>query len=280
MLPVTTLHSLALLCEVATAFISLLIFQRSIRELRWAWLIIAIGLSMMAIRRIGLVFNITRSEHYDLIDASLSLPIAACLLLGILGLNKLLISQENKRLLIETLAQFDPLTNSYSRSQILYRISAEIERSKRSHRSFSLLEFDIDHFKYVNDQFGHLVGDETLTGLVKLTKEVIRTGDSLGRIGGEEFLILLPETDSLEAAALAQRLLTYIENATIETRAPKPIKITVSIGITTFCPQDSPNIERGILLNEIIRKADIAMYEAKKNGRNRLAIWSPLQAPN
>lgn len=278
--PAITLHSLVLLCEVTTAFISLLIFQRSIRELRWAWLTIAIGLGMMAIRRLGLILHGTQSEQYNSIDSALSLPIAACLLLGILGLNKLLLSQENKRLLIETLAQFDPLTNSYSRSQILYRISEEIERSKRSHRSFSLLEFDIDHFKYVNDQFGHLVGDETLTGLVKLTKEVIRTGDSVGRIGGEEFLILLPETDSQEASALAERLLRYIENTSIQTKAPKPIKITVSIGVTTFCPQDSPNIERGILLNEIIRKADIAMYEAKSNGRNRLAIWSPLQAPN
>lgn len=277
MLPILTLYYLTLACEVITVCISILIFQKAIRPLRWAWLIIAIGLSMMAIRRISLILNVTHLEHYDFIDAILSLPIAACLLLGALGLNKLLLTLENKHLLIETLAQFDPLTNSYSRSQILYRISEEIDRSLRTHRPFSLLEFDIDHFKYVNDQFGHQIGDEVLINLVRNTKEVLRTVDSVGRIGGEEFLLLMPETDSQGASELAERLRAHIESATNQTKAPTPIKITISIGVVTFYPNNTFNIERGILLNEIIGKADMAMYEAKNNGRNQVAIYRESQ---
>jgi diguanylate cyclase (GGDEF)-like protein len=273
MLPVLTLYYLTLVCEVITVFISILIFQKSIKPLRWAWLIIAIGLSMMAIRRIGLILNVTQLEHYDFIDAILSLPIAACLLLGALGLNKLLLTLENKQLLIETLAQFDPLTNSYSRSQILYRISEEISRSLRTKRPFSLLEFDIDHFKYVNDQFGHPVGDEVLINLVRNTKEILRTVDSVGRIGGEEFLLLMPETGSQGASELAERLRAHIESAPNQTKAQTPIKITISIGVATFYPNNPFNIERGILLNEIIRKADMVMYEAKNNGRNQVAVY-------
>lgn len=274
---VLALYCVTLLCEVATVFILFLIFKKSMRALRWAWLMLAIGICMMSVHRAGLILNIIQSEHYDLIDAVFSLPIAACLLLGVLGLNKLLLALENEQLLIETLAQFDPLTNSYSRSQILYRISEEIQRCTRSQRSFSLLEVDIDHFKRVNDKFGHPVGDEILIGLVRHLKEVLRSGDSLGRIGGEEFLILLPETDSQGAAQLAERLRAHIESTVNQTAASGPIKITISIGIATFEARNSLNTPRGIILNEIVGKADIAMYEAKNQGRNRIAIYTDSQ---
>ena len=271
------IYCLSLACNLATAVISFILFKRSIISLGWAWLIISLGLSLMSVKMAGSLFKLIQEGHFDLMDAILSLPVSVCLLVGSIGLKNILLKADNKYLLLETLAQFDPLTNSYSRSQILYRISEEIDRSLRTHRPFSLLEFDIDHFKYVNDQFGHQIGDEVLIDLVRHTKEVLRTVDSVGRIGGEEFLLLMPETDSQGAYKIAERLRAHIESATNQTKAPTPIKISISIGVATFQLSNSLQIERSILLNELIRQADMAMYEAKNNGRNQVAIYRESQ---
>ncbi|MBU3626363.1 GGDEF domain-containing protein [Polynucleobacter sp. JS-Safj-400b-B2] len=195
-------------------------------------------------------------------------------MLGVLGLKKLLFKADNNQLTLETLAQHDPLTNSLSRTEILYRISEEINRSRRNKHSFALLEMDIDHFKNVNDQFGHHVGDTILANLVRHSQEAVRSIDIVGRIGGEEFLILLPETAAEGAAQIAERLREHIANTANVTSASKPINITISIGVAIFNPKKNPTIERGILLNELVNQADLAMYQAKNEGRNRVAFWS------
>ncbi|QWE25374.1 GGDEF domain-containing protein [Polynucleobacter sp. AP-Elch-400A-B2] len=228
----------------------------------------------MISRRINPIVHVFESGQYDLLDALLSLPISGFLLLGVLGLKRLLLKTNEALLALETFSQLDPLTNSLSRTEILYRITEEIDRSRRNKHSFALLEIDIDHFKNVNDQYGHHVGDEVLTGLVRLSKEALRSIDMIGRIGGEEFLILLPETEAKGAAQIAERLREYIANAINDTSAPTPIKITISVGVTIFNPNENPRIERGIALNELIQKADLAMYQAKNGGRNRVAFWS------
>jgi diguanylate cyclase (GGDEF)-like protein len=224
-------------------------------------------------RRIGPIFHIFESGRFDLFDAVLSLSISGFLLLGVLGLRKILIKVDNKQLVLETLAQFDPLTNSLSRTEILYRVSEEIDRSRRNKHTFALLEIDIDHFKNVNDQFGHHVGDEVLANLVRHSKETLRSIDAIGRVGGEEFLILLPETEAKGAAQIAERLREHIANAINGTSAPIPVKITISVGVTIFEPNENPRIARGIVLNELMNKADLAMYQAKNEGRNRVAFW-------
>jgi len=227
----------------------------------------------MISRRINPIVHVFESGHYDLLDALLSLPISGFLLLGVLGLKKFLLKTSNALLALETLSQLDPLTNSLSRTEILYRISEEIDRSRRNKHSFALLEIDIDHFKNVNDQFGHHVGDEVLIGLVRHSKETLRSIDIIGRIGGEEFLILLPETGAEGAAQIAERLRECIAKATNETSTLTPVKITISVGITIFNPDENPRIERGIVLNELMNKADLAMYQAKNEGRNRVVFW-------
>ena len=230
-------------------------------------------------RRIGPIFHIFESGHFDLLDAVLSLPISGFLLLGVLGLRKILIKVDNNQLTLETLAQFDPLTNSLSRTEILYRVSEEIDRSRRNKHSFALLEMDIDHFKNVNDQYGHHVGDEVLVSLVRNTKEAVRTIDTVGRIGGEEFLILLPETEAEGVAQIAERLREHVANAENKTSSPTPVRITISIGITIFNPNKNSRIERGIVLNELMNEADLAMYKAKNEGRNRVAFWNASTPP-
>jgi len=273
------LYSLALICQIFASLISLSLFRHSATISRWGWLFLATGLSLMIGRRIGPIFHIFESGRFDLLDAVLSLPISGFLLLGVLGLRKILIKVDANQLALETLSQFDPLTNSLSRTEILYRVSEEIDRSRRNKHSFALLEMDIDHFKNVNDQFGHHVGDEILLNLVRHSREAIRSVDAIGRIGGEEFLILLPETNTEGAIQIAERLRKHIANAINDTSALIPVKITISVGVTIFNPNENPGMARGIALNELINKADLAMYQAKNEGRNRVAFWSASTPP-
>jgi diguanylate cyclase (GGDEF)-like protein len=273
------LYSLSLLCQVLASLISISLFKNSTTIYRWGWLFLAIGLSLMISRRINPIVHVFESGHYDLLDALLSLPISGFLLLGVLGLKKLLLKTSDALLALETFSQFDPLTNSLSRTEILYRITEEIDRSRRNKHSFALLEMDIDHFKNVNDQCGHHIGDEVLTGLVSHSKEALRSIDTIGRIGGEEFLILLPETEAAGAAKIAERLREHIANAENKTSSPTPVRITISIGVTIFNPNKSSRIERGIVLNELMNEADLAMYQAKNEGRNRVAFWSAATPP-
>ena len=267
------LYCLSLLCQVFASLVSLSLFRHSATIYRWGWLFLATGLGLMIGRRIGPIFHIFESGRFDLFDAVLSLSISGFLLLGVHGLRKILIKVDNKQLVLETLAQFDPLTNSLSRTEILYRVSEEIDRSRRNKNTFALLEIDIDHFKNVNDQFGHHVGDEVLANLVRHSKETLRSINAIGRVGGEEFLILLPETEAKGAAQIAERLREHIANAINGTSAPIPVKITISVGVTIFEPNENPRIARGIVLNELMNKADLAMYQAKNEGRNRVAFW-------
>ena len=267
------LYCLSLLCQALASLISLSLFKYSAKVYRFPWLLLALGLALMIGRRVEPIIHIYETNSYDLADALLSLPISGFLLLGVIGLRKLLLKSDDNQLTLETLAQFDPLTNSLSRSEILYRVSEEIDRSRRNKHSFALLEMDIDHFKNVNDQLGHHVGDEVLINLVRHSQEAVRSIDSVGRIGGEEFLILLPETNTEGAIQIAERLREHIANTTNETSAPTPVRITISIGVTIFNPNENPGMARSIALNELINKADLAMYQAKNEGRNRVAFW-------
>ncbi len=269
-----SLYGLSLLCQVIAAFISILFFKHSSKVFRWAWLFLAIGLGLMIVRRVTPILHIFEFGHHDLLDAIFSLFISVFLLLGVIGLKKLLNKTDGALFALEAFTQLDPLTNSLSRTEILDRISKEIDRSRRSKHCFALLEMDIDHFKNVNDQFGHRIGDEILTSLVKHSKDTLRSIDTIGRIGGEEFLILLPETSVDGATQFAERLRENIANMVNETSSPTPIKITISVGVTIFDPNMNPLVERGIVLNELMNEADLAMYQAKNQGRNRVALWS------
>ena len=266
-------YSISLLCQVGAAAFSIGLIKSTTYIYRWAWLSLALGLTLMLGRRISPLLNIYTTGQYNFTDAVLSVPISGLLLLGVIGIRKIIFQINSNNSLLLTLSQLDPLTQCFSRTEIFYRITEEIERSRRSNHSFALLEMDIDHFKNVNDQYGHDVGDEVLIGLVRNAKDVMRKIDSVGRIGGEEFLILLPETGVEEAMLAAERLRSHIANTTDLSYDIRDLKITISIGVTVFHPQDSLRMQKGEVLAEIIKQADIAMYEAKNTGRNRVAIW-------
>lgn len=178
-----------------------------------------------------------------------------------LGIKRALLYQE-----VQELAITDGLTQVFSRRYYLERFAEEINRSKKFGYLFSCLMIDIDHFKNYNDRYGHLVGDAILKELSKVIKENIRQIDLMGRYGGEEFSIILPETDREQARLAAERIRQAIEERHIKAY-DEDLKITVSMGVSEF-----PKHGKGI--NQLIDSADSALYKAKQAGRNRVCVYS------
>ncbi len=168
---------------------------------------------------------------------------------------------------MKLLATVDPLTGAYNRRQGDALIAAEFSRHARSGITFAVLMLDVDHFKSVNDRFGHEAGDAVLCALVRECQATLRRIDAVARWGGEEFLLLLPGTDANQALIIAERLRAAIEAGSIPNRTGAPIGVTVSIGVAAL-GDETPA--------DLIRRADAALYAAKTAGRNRvvLAAWS------
>ncbi len=159
------------------------------------------------------------------------------------------------------LATRDWLTHIFNRRTFTDLANRELGRASRSDHETSLLMIDIDHFKHVNDSFGHPTGDEALIHLVRIIKDSVRVQDLYARFGGEEFVVLLAETSTIEAYQIAERLRERVADSTLVINN-NTIKMTISIGISTAIGHDNPHLET------MINQADIAMYEAKNAGRN------------
>lgn len=166
---------------------------------------------------------------------------------------------------VQALSIIDTLTNVFNRRYYLERFKEELERSMKFKYTFSCLMVDIDYFKSFNDRYGHIVGDAILRDVSKTIQENIRQIDLLGRYGGEEFSIILSETDKNIAKLAAERIRKAIEEKHIKVY-DEELKITVSIGISTY-PGDSKDIEG------LIDKADSALYLAKQQGRNCVCLY-------
>jgi diguanylate cyclase (GGDEF)-like protein len=161
---------------------------------------------------------------------------------------------------IQEIAITDGLTQAFSRRHFLERAKEELRRSRRFKYNFSFLMLDIDRFKAFNDNYGHLVGDAILRQVSATIKETIRQIDFIGRYGGEELSIVLPETEKEQAILAAQRIRSEIESRSINAY-DEQVRVTASIGVATF-PQDA------VELPVIIEAADEALYQAKSMGRN------------
>jgi two-component system cell cycle response regulator len=163
----------------------------------------------------------------------------------------------------------DPLTGLYNRRYVGAHLEGLLARHDEGGKGPALLMFDIDHFKVINDTWGHLVGDEVLCEVAKRTLHDVRSFDLVARYGGEEFVVLMPETNMTLALVVAERLrLSIGEKPFVVPGAPNEIPVTVSIGVATLDPGDGPT--------ELLRRADEALYAAKNNGRNRTMTW-PLE---
>lgn len=164
---------------------------------------------------------------------------------------------------LERLATTDSLTGALNRGRFMARAGDEVSRALRYGRPLSAIMLDIDHFKKINDTHGHATGDEAIRSVVRVCRTLVRGADVLGRLGGEEFAILLPETPPQGAVLLAERLRRAL--AVTEVRMPGGVGVTftVSIGVSALRPGEQA-------VSALLARADEALYRAKNGGRNRV----------
>jgi len=165
---------------------------------------------------------------------------------------------------LERQARTDFLTGIANRRHFLDLADQELARTRRYGRPFSMLMLDLDMFKNVNDRYGHRVGDLTLQKVVDVCKQILREVDVFGRLGGEEFGIMLPETDSEQAVQVADRVRQAIAEASVRLPQGGSVGVTASIGVATYSPDDD--------VDAVLSRADRALYAAKRSGRDRVSM--------
>ncbi|MET0102994.1 MAG: sensor domain-containing diguanylate cyclase [Sedimenticola sp.] len=183
--------------------------------------------------------------------------------IAIIGVGRDITDKKQAEFRLEKLATYDSLTGLFNRQALEVRLEKEVDRASRYAHPLSILMLDIDHFKEINDAYGHQVGDEILRDCSALLNDLIRKTDYAGRYGGDETIVVLPETSSSQAVELAERLRTRIADERFTTVENEPLNITVSLGVATYPDNASQQ-------KELMRAADDAMYKAKESGRNRV----------
>lgn len=201
-------------------------------------------------------------------------PVQLAIFAGFISLSMLgsmgfiLMIKEKADRVIRALAMIDSLTGIYNRRAFMSRAEKEYAISQRNKLPLALLMLDIDYFKRINDEYGHPAGDAVLVEVARILGARIRTQDTLGRFGGEEFCIILPATDEVGAMVLAEKLRFAVENIVLKF-AQKEISITISIGVTV-CQAACTNCKQSF--QKLIDDADAALYHAKHEGRNRVSM--------
>lgn len=225
-------------------------------------LAIGVLLFLATIQLMRLAGSLTRpfprdSEFFDASTLNLIYITGFTFSVLLFSISTLLMAAERLRTELEHLAAHDSLTQALTRRHMNEACGKELERCHRHGRSMALLLLDLDHFKAVNDSYGHQAGDRVLVNFVTQVNTLLRQPDQLGRFGGEEFMLLLPETSSEEAILVAERIRAI---CAVDDQAPS---CTVSIGVTTN-RRDTDTVDT------LLARADAAMYRAKANGRNRV----------
>jgi diguanylate cyclase (GGDEF)-like protein len=177
---------------------------------------------------------------------------------------------KEKNALLEKMSMTDELTGLYNRRYFYDHINMQIALAKRHTYAIACLLIDIDHFKNINDTYGHDVGDKVLKGAANVMKGKMRGGEVLARFGGEEFIVCLIKTSHDGAVSAAERMRKAVEDANLSDDANNPFKVTISIGVALYPQQGLENSD------DVIKAADKVLYCAKRAGRNRIAVYSEL----
>jgi diguanylate cyclase (GGDEF)-like protein len=204
-----------------------------------------------------IILNIVHTVYalkIEFTPVSFVIPTFAGLLFGLLLAHIKILSAK-----LSKIAYTDSLTHIYNRLHFAHFLDIEIDKAKRYGSKFSIIFFDLDHFKKVNDNYGHMVGDEVLEEITKIVSRANRSADIFARYGGEEFIILTPETDISGALIHAERLRNEIEKYEFD----KVGHITSSFGVTEFITEKDS-------VETLLDRADKALYLAKEYGRNRV----------
>ncbi|AOG25372.1 GGDEF domain-containing protein [Acidovorax sp. RAC01] len=187
-------------------------------------------------------------------------------------------ADENNRVM----AARDPLTGVANRRSLVASLDRDVARALRTHESIAVMMVDIDHFKRVNDIYGHPVGDQVLCSVVNVLRERVRAQDLVGRYGGEEFMVVLPDTGLAGAEQLARALCRavadsrcHVSAADVPGSSPGGVDIEVTVSIGVYGGQ----LEQGDSWDLLIAAADRALYQAKENGRNRVEVATSLRSP-
>jgi len=171
------------------------------------------------------------------------------------------------------LASVDDLTQLYNRRYFFERFNQEVERAMRYQRPVSCIILDIDFFKQVNDSYGHLAGDQVLIDIANILKNNCRQSDLAGRYGGEELILLLPETEANGTMIIAERIREMIEEHRTLDGKGVVIAVTVSMGVASLTGPELRNLDKR---ERIVQYADDALLLAKKKGRNRIEFYRPV----
>lgn len=207
--------------------------------------------------------NRTIEQHYHMLAM---IGLALLLVAAAVGLSTAR-AQKRVRSITEQLrlsATTDELTGLHNRRFFMHSLDIEVARARRNGDPLSVAVADVDHFKRVNDRYGHAGGDEVLRALARIFETIMRTGDVVGRLGGEEFAILMPDTDEIQARVACERLRAAIAGRKIRLPGGEEIPVTVSTGIALLVPGDDRD--------KLVTRADHALYRAKEGGRNQVRL--------
>lgn len=232
---------------------------------RFLSIVFALGV-VVAVWRIT-TLPIAVHEADDIFDRNLVQQIYLGMFsLGVLGLSIgfILLANERLRVELEFMATRDPMTGALNRREFFRRADLEWARSMRSHRPLAVITSDIDFFKKVNDTYGHHIGDLVIKDYTNRTARMLRVSDVLARFGGEEFVILLPDTGMVEARAVAERIRHEIESQRIKSMPHYTVSLGISVAQGDAC--QAADVEA------LIAEADAALYRAKQRGRNRVEM--------
>jgi two-component system, cell cycle response regulator len=205
----------------------------------------------------------------DYLTKPINFPELEARVRSMLRIKRLQDQLEEKNRELEQLSISDGLTGLYNHRHLHEILAEEYERSRRTREPVSLVMFDLDRFKEVNDTHGHQAGDRVLVELAAILRESAREIDKLGRYGGEEFMAILPDSDPAAAATFAQRVREMVERQRFEIQKEAPLHMTISAGFATY-PHDGADNPR-----RLVHQADLALYSAKNSGRNRVVHFSP-----
>ncbi|WP_273869028.1 GGDEF domain-containing protein [Serratia odorifera] len=213
----------------------------------------------------------TPSTRGALLDTLMS----ARLGIAMLVMGPLIVSSSiavNRKLMrrLEHSASHDFLTGTLTRSALMRKTRELLEQKQRCKEAVSLLLIDVDHFKLINDSYGHVIGDRVLANFIHLLRRELRPDQLLGRLGGEEFAIVMPRALAAQAVAMGEYLRRQVEKAQIDTGDRAPLKLTISVGVASLAMNEDKSLE------QLMNMADIALYRAKSLGRNKVEPFNVL----
>jgi diguanylate cyclase (GGDEF)-like protein len=254
--------------------------RRHVTVGRGHWLLVAglaleavvlLGRSLLAVGVEGAEVGILQSSSLQTLTFVATFSVVLVSSMGFVFMSRDRADENNR-----VMAALDPLTGVANRRSLIAALDRDVARAVRTRESIALMMVDIDHFKNVNDQYGHPVGDLVLCSVVNVLRQRVRAQDLVGRYGGEEFMVVLPDTGLHGAEQLARALCKAVENSrcSIDAAHGGAIAVTVSIGVF------GGRLESGDSWDMLIAAADRALYQAKENGRNRVEVATSLRRPS